>query len=284
MERLIAVLINPFAKTKKAKEAQSQTFKYLKDKALAFEVFGAIYPSEAGLAKFTEIIVVGGDGTLNHVLNSFDSIKLPMAIIAGGTGNDFARKLNGNISIAEQLQIAVGSNTQKVDTGCCNNRKFHNGVGIGFDGNVVFKTLKGKSFSGIWAYYVKVIPLLFTYKEISYTISYNTTEVKEDLLLITVANGQFYGGGFNLAPLADIQDGLLDVGLIKKLPLLKRLLYMPKVQKGQHLSFPFVEYFNVEKIQIKASGPTHAHIDGEYLFSDTFKIHINTGSYIFKIA
>ena len=91
--------------------------------------------------QFSEIWIFGGDGTLNYFINKYPEIKLPLVVFSGGTGNDLSWKINGNIATEDFLAELLESNYFSVDAGRCNGRLFLNGVGIGFDGEVL-KSIK----------------------------------------------------------------------------------------------------------------------------------------------
>ena len=98
--------------------------------------------------------------------------------------------------------------------------------------------------------------------------------MEDNFLMISIANGTRYGGGFYVAPLAKPDDGLFDANLVKKLSPLKRLRYLPVIEKGKHIGLPFVAYFNTKKIIITSNKPIQAHLDGEYLESKDLSIEI----------
>jgi diacylglycerol kinase (ATP) len=99
--------------------------------------------------------------------------------------------------------------------------------------------------------------------------------------MISVANARRYGGGFHVAPVALLDDGLLDISIVGKISPLKRLRYLPVIEKGRHLDLPFIRYQHSEKIRIRTSIEIHAHADGEYFSSKDFQIEILPGRFSF---
>jgi diacylglycerol kinase (ATP) len=272
MNRKIAVFVNPSPSHSGALKKLQKVEQFIKQNSLYYEVFGESYPDKQILNNFSEVIIVGGDGTLNFFLNAYPDISLPISVITAGTGNDFARKLYGKITLEEQLQIAINAPVVAVDIGICNGKIFHNGVGIGFDGKVAFEMGNKRFFSGKAAYYSKVIPLVFSYREKEIMITINGKSRSEKALMITVANGSFFGGGFNITPLSDIQDGLFDVCLIKEVSIIKRIFNLSKIEQGRHLKLPFTEYFQTSEIRINSPIWLHAHLDGETFLAKEFAI------------
>ena len=110
------------------------------------------------------------------------------------------------------------------------------------------------------------------YKQNSISSAEKTFE--EKFMMISIANGTRYGGGFYVAPLAKPDDGLLDVNLVGPLSVFKRLRYLPVIEKGKHLDLPFINYYNTQKITISSNQPIQAHLDGEYLEADELVIEI----------
>lgn len=248
--------------------------RYLNQHGFTYQIFTDNLPSH--LTPFTDLIIMGGDGTLNYTLNQFRDIPIPIGIIRCGTGNDFADLLFGHKTIEQHLETAVFGTPKAIDAGTCNGKLFLNGVGIGFDGWVVKKLLAKKLFSGKAAYYSTVISLLFFYREREVTLISNNGTRKTPLFMLSVANGQTYGGGFKVAPKAKPSDGLLDLLVVTQIPLFTRLRYLPVIEKGKHLevSLPFITYEQIRSITLQSDTPLPAHLDGELMVANSFEIEI----------
>ncbi len=140
-------------------------------------------------------------------------------------------------------------------------------MGIGFDGAVA-KSLQGvNKFGGKTSFMLSVLKHVLFFKEQYYTITSAEKTVEGKFLMISIANGTRYGGGFFVAPLAKPGDGLLDAVLVKPLSLLKRLRYLPVIEKGKHVHLPFIDYYNTKKITVTSDQPIQCHLDGEYMES-----------------
>jgi diacylglycerol kinase (ATP) len=228
------------------------------------------------LDTFTDLIIMGGDGTINFTINHFKEISIPIGIIRCGTGNDFSDLLLGKQPLEKQFETALFVPPKQVDAGSCNGKLFLNGVGIGFDGWIVKRLLAKGIFTGKAAYYSTVISLLLFYRESPITLTLDGKTQSKDLFMLSAANAQTYGGGFKVAPLANVQDGLLESILVQKVSLLKRLRYLPVIEKGKHLAknLPFIQYQQVKEMVITSPQALHAHLDGEHMQSKTFEIKI----------
>jgi diacylglycerol kinase (ATP) len=247
---------------------------YITRNGFSFQSFTAKLPLI--LDGFTDVIIMGGDGTINYVANHFKRINIPIGIIGCGTGNDFTQLLFEKKAIEQHFETALFATPQPIDIGSCNGLLFINGVGIGFDGWVVNKLLAKSLFTGKAAYYSTVISLLLFYRESNITITIDGEVYNTSLFMLSAANGKTYGGGFKVAPKASLTDGLLDVLIVKKISLFQRLRYLPVLEKGKHLDkpLPFIEYKHAKHITVKSNIDLQAHLDGEHLIAKTFEIEI----------
>ncbi|MBT8327490.1 MAG: hypothetical protein KJP21_07185, partial [Bacteroidia bacterium] len=90
--------------------------------------------------------------------------------------------------------------------------------------------------------------------------------------MVAAANGRVYGGSFNVAPEASINDGLLDIVKIKKVHMFWRFFYLPKVQKGKHIGLKVIDYHQENKITLSSTEKFHAHIDGEPILESVYHL------------
>lgn len=247
---------------------------YISQHGYTYQSFTNHLPSH--LTDFSDLIIMGGDGTLNYTLNHFRDISIPIGIIRCGTGNDFSDLLFGNKTIEEHIKTAVFGTPKAIDAGLCNGQLFLNGVGIGFDGWVVKKLLAKKLFSGKAAYFSTVISLLLFYREKEVTLISTNGSYKIPLFMLSAANGQTYGGGFKVAPKANPSDGLLDLIAVSQISLFTRLRYLPVIEKGKHLdvSLPFIKFEQIRSLTLQSDYPLPAHLDGELMVANSFEIEI----------
>jgi diacylglycerol kinase (ATP) len=252
----------------------------INESGFSFTVFTDTLPPT--LDGFTDLIILGGDGTLNYVINFFKQITIPIGYIPCGTGNDFGYLIHGKKDLNTYLHNALFAPATPVDAGMCNNQLFLNGVGIGFDGWVVRRLLAKRFFTGKAAYFSTVISLLFFYREQLVDITIDEKSFTQKLFMFSAANGKTYGGGFKVAPLADVQDGKLECISIRDIPLLKRLRYLPVIEKGAHLKLPFIRYKQACSITLESLTPLEAHLDGEYMQANRFEIKILPKQFVFR--
>lgn len=181
---------------------------------------------------FEYIISVGGDGTLQEVINGLFGVKTKIGIIPVGTGNDFVRAVKIPIQPMQALEIVIAGYDKQIDVGKVGDRIFHNGVGVGFDAWVVNESLKIKKLRGRIVYLYAILKTLKNYKAPMMEVKYNDISIVQKLFLVTVGNGNSLGGGIKLTPFAEIDDGYLDLNIIQDVNKLKILKNLIKVIPG----------------------------------------------------
>lgn len=281
--RHIAILVNPLSG-----KGQHKTIIPLLKKKLAVETINyTLFDQELpnNLSGFTDLIILGGDGTVNYVINHFKEILCPISIIPCGTGNDVAFHLLGEQTIESYCQTAINGHPTPIDAGICNGQLFLNGVGIGFDGWVVKKLMVKKWLTGKAAYYSTVISLLLFYKEQFVALTMDGKTFRCNLFMLSVANGSSYGGGFKVAPFAQMNDGELETILVTKIGLLERIKNLPVIENGKHLNkpYPFIQYQQNRHLQLNSPKKLTAHLDGELMEASNFDIRILCNQFKIRI-
>jgi len=282
IKKYIAIVCNPKSGKGKPLKVLAQFENFLSQHGFLYQTF--IHHMPKHLNGFTDLVILGGDGTVNYVINHFKDITIPIGVIASGTGNDIALSMHNKRNLNQQFEAVIFGKEQLIDAGICNHKLFLNGVGIGFDGWIVKRLLAKRLFTGKAAYYSTVLTLLAFYKESKVSIWVDDIAFESSLFMLSAANFQTYGGGFKVAPNAMADDGLLDMITISKLTVWKRLKYLPVIEKGRHLNanLPFVQFHHSKKINLKAQKMLHAHLDGEHMEAHEFNIEILPHKYTFR--
>lgn len=277
---LIVVLINPKGDKLKIDKIINSIRSVLNSRVQKFISFKEKWPAQINIYK--EAWLIGGDGTINYFLNFYKEVSIPIAIFKGGTGNDFAWKLYGNISIEKQIDNIFNSTPKLVDAAICNGKIFINGIGLGFDGEVLRSIKTVRMLGGHLGYLWIVIKKIFSFREFIFRIKVDGENINEKLLLVIITNSSRTGGGFMVSPQADIADGKLNMVLCKPLSLFKRLRYLPIIEKGRHLDLDFIIHKEIQEIKIIAEKEIFAQMDGELISSNEFDIAIWPKKYLFK--
>lgn len=240
-----------------------------------------------------KIIICGGDGTINEVINGLGAYCAPIIdIFPIGSGNDFARELSvtqdfdsffSNLDVNSYKNIDLGqiviSDNQKNDIFL-----FSSSCGIGFDALAAYYSNLNQKLKGITLYLVSVFKALKKYPVSRINLHCEGEEYSQDSIMISIGNGKTSGGGFKLLPHASINDGKLDISIIAYLNRLKILYYLPIAIFGKHTHFKIVKYFKFKECEITLNPGNYLHIDGEIISTDlkNIKVSILPGALKFR--
>lgn len=208
------------------------------------------------------VVSVGGDGTINEVASALEGTDTLMGIVPYGSGNGLARSLNIPLNDKKAVSILNNFRVRKIDSAVLNGRKFFNMAGLGFDAHISakFANLKHRGLKG---YVTTAISEVSTYVPDNYYLIIDGNHYQEDAFMISIANSCQYGNNAYIAPEAEVDDGLLDVCIIKPFPLIQ----FPVV--GYHLfnktvhKTPYVEIIKGKDIRIRRAHTGIVHLDGE---------------------
>ncbi len=131
-------------------------------------------------------------------------------------------------------------------------------------------------------YYFAILLSLFGFREKLFTIRNDQLYLKRKLFLLVVTNAVTTGGGFKVSPHASVHDGLLDLVISSPLSILKRVINLPKVKKGNHLGLPFVWHYTGAEFTIECETELPAQIDGELIYAKTFRYGILKDKFLFR--
>lgn len=276
----IAILVNPLSGHSHAAAISRQLHQLLQARQIPHGIFIRNWP--VVLDAFSDIWIIGGDGTLNYFINHYPDTRQPLSIFKGGTGNDFAWKLYGNAGVEEQVEIILQSPPRKVDAICCNDKLYINSMGIGFDGEIIHAIRTIRRLGGYTGYLLAVIRNIFRFREKLYNISWGNEKLEGKFLLLNINNSTRTGGGFLISPHAKIDDGKADLVICDPLSVPKRLRYLPVMQKGRHLSLPFIHYQQLPELAIITPTSVYAHADGELLEGNSFVFRVLPAQFSFR--
>jgi diacylglycerol kinase (ATP) len=210
----------------------------------------------------TTLVVVGGDGTTTHVANAIlnSGSDARLAILAAGTGNDFAKVLGtDNVDSITLARKAVEPGNTHVDVGKIEDHYFLNACGFGFDVAVLEGTLRRGWLRGNSVYLYAALTELFGYRGFDVRVSGETRRH----MLIAIANTEFFGGMFRIAPGAQVSDGELDMVTILDLPPSRRISMLAAATKGTHFRFAECTMERARSFQLSFPSPPTYETDGE---------------------
>lgn len=279
-------IINPVAGNGKNKEELANEIELeLKNRNIDFEVYFSKYKGEINeylsnklKDKVPSVVYAcGGDGTLHEVVNAaYLYEQVSIGIIPCGSGNDFIKNFV-NYESFNNIVSQIEGECVNLDLLQVNDKYAVSVCNIGLDADAAFNMHKFKKLpfiKGSTRYYLAVLYCLVNKlgKSLEVTID-NTEIIKNSYLLGVVANGQFYGGGYNCAPLALINDGIMDLCMVDNISRFKILNLIGSYKKGKHLENPkikkYITYKKCQNIKIKNKEPLNVCIDGEgYIYND----------------
>ena len=224
------------------------------------------------------VVSVGGDGTINEVVNGlYDAGNISdvmLGIIGTGTGSDYIRTIGIPRAYQEACLSLKSPRKFAVDIGvveyCSGNqmvkRLFVNFAGLGFDAEIVKATTqKYKTLNSTASYLTRLFTALLFYRNKQVTITLDGEPTEKKVCAVLVNNGKYGGGGMFAAPDADLTDGLLDVLIIGDLSKPDLLWSLPRVYRGTHLTHPKVTMKRAREIEIQSAEAMFLQADGELL-------------------
>lgn len=215
---------------------------------------------------FSYILVAGGDGTLDNVVNHMRNLHInkPVGILPVGTANDFAKYLGIPQDVEEACIQILNSKPKGVDLGKINDKYFLNVASTGLFTDISQKTdVNLKNSLGKLAYYVKGIEQIPNFRKLRVKVTSQEVAYDGDMYLMLIFNGQT-AGNLKLAYKAQIDDGLLDVIIIKAAAIRDMIPLFIKMIRGDHLEdTTSILYFKTNNLQVETEENIVTDIDGE---------------------
>jgi diacylglycerol kinase (ATP) len=237
--------------------------------------------STAGDLGHDRVVVVGGDGTIQEVVNGLltaaraagDGVPA-LGVVPAGNGNDLVRDLALPLEPMAALAVALGEETRPIDVAVASGgdgrlRHFAVAGGVGFDARVAH-VMYGHRFPwqrGRAGYFLSTFFELLRFRNHRLRLILDThegeVEIERTSLLVAFANGPYYGGGMQICPGADPSDGYLDVCIAGDLSRWEALRLLPGIYQGAHVGHPKVEFVRARSVRFDGEDGTLVHLDGE---------------------
>ena len=210
------------------------------------------------------VVAVGGDGTVNEVLNGLSGRAVPMGIVPLGTANDFARHVGIPDDCRHALDLIVHGTPVRLDTAELNGRRFLNVSAGGIGAEATAETGAGaKAALGPLAYAITGLKKLVALETRALRFTAPELDVREEVLLFFVGNARTSGGGMPVTPLASPNDGLLDVCVVTRMGRAELARLALKVRRGEHVGEEGVHYYRVPWLEVAGEEPIEVNVDGE---------------------
>lgn len=289
MKRKFIFLVNPISGTRSKTKLVNLITDQTRAADIPFEIIDtrkdgdySFLVEKITTASITDIIVCGGDGTINQVAAALLNIPVQIGVIPMGSGNGLALAAGISTNPSKALDIIFKGSATAVDGFYVNKHFGCMLTGVGFDAQVAhdFAT---QSTRGLWTYIKQSLRLFFRYKTYSFVIEINGEKISTEAFFISIANSNQFGNHVTIAPRASLHDGLLDVIVVNKknkyftaLSLLRHIklgkVKKPVAQKGHTAA---IDYWQTTNIKIENPSLAPLHIDGEPAVTDrTIEVNI----------
>ena len=234
----------------------------------------AALAAEAVRADATLLVVVGGDGSVNEVVNGIAEMDgVELAVVPRGTGWDFARTFGIPRDLDDAVDVAVNGAVREIDVGLCGFRTWAGAEGRAYFANVASAGISGaiakranetsKTLGGRISYYWATLAVFARWQTGEMRVSVDDEIRGGRMIDAMVANGRYLGGGMMMCPEAEPDDGLFDVLLIGDVTKRDLLFTLPKSYRGKHLPHPRLEVLRGRTVTVDADVPLPLELDGE---------------------
>jgi len=268
-KKKVYVIINPVSGTSKKQNLPHKIAETFDARKFSVHIFitgyaghGSEIAAQAIADKANYVIAVGGDGTVNEVARTLIGSDTALGIIPMGSGNGLGRELNIPIDAKKALDVITEENVIDIDYGKVNDKIFFCTCGMGFDAEVAAKA-SGKKSRGSFMYFKNMLEAFFEQKPETFEISCPEGVIKDKAFVVTCANASQYGYNAHIAPHADIQDGMMNIAILKPLTVLdipqtSLQLFTKKIDENNKM----LELVT-NKATIKREREGMLHIDGD---------------------
>ncbi len=267
----ILFIINPISGIGRQKKAERIIEKTLDQTVFDYEIMYTNYAHHATaislravLDGFDTVVAVGGDGSINDCVKGLVKTDVCLGIIPAGSGNGLARHLQIPLSIEEAIKVINKRKIISIDTIMLNSTVYASIAGVGFDAFIAEQFAKSRA-RGFQTYFRLILQHYARYKVVNYDIEIDGQAINTDALFICIANSNQFGYNATVTPHALLDDGYIDVSIVKKVP----LLHMP--QTAQLLLFKeldksmFVDTYRAKEVRILNNSKIGVNVDGEYI-------------------
>ena len=224
----------------------------------------ATFAREEAAGGAAAVVAVGGDGTINEVLNGLSGSEVPMGIVPLGTANDFARQAAIPDDPEHALDLILRGRPMRLDTAELNGRRFLNVSAGGIGAEATAETgAAAKAALGPLAYALTGLRKLVTLESHRLTLVGPDLERTHEALLFFVGNARESGGGMPVTPLASPNDGLLDVCVVEADGRADLARLALAIRRGEHVGEAGVHYYRLPQVTITADEAIYVNVDGE---------------------
>jgi YegS/Rv2252/BmrU family lipid kinase len=209
------------------------------------------------------VVAVGGDGTIGLIAGALRDTPGRLAVVPAGRGNDFARVMKIPEDAAEAAALILDGDEKVVDVGDVDGETFVCIASLGFDSDANRIANDAKLVKGNLVYLYAALKALWQWKPATFTVTIDGERHVVTGYSVVVGNSKVYGGGMYILPMAELDDGKLDILLSAQTPKRRFLAYIPKVFKGAHTDDPSTTFLRGERVEVSADRPFAMYADGD---------------------
>jgi len=237
--------------------------------------------------QFEVLIAVGGDGTINEVLNGMMQVPFPPPLLGAitiGTGNDFAKGVDLKGNLKEFIPALLEKRKRTLDVARLDTNDFHyyflNIADAGFGGKVVQILEKQRKYlGGITFYGLAILRAFFFFRKPVLSIQTDDFNYEGSVMMVAICNGSVFGQGLVINPQALPNDGILNITILGKVGIFHYIRNIGKLKRGEWINHPEVIYITAKNVDIKVlKGRALAEIDGEFIDSGDINICLDESS------
>ncbi len=211
------------------------------------------------------LLVAGGDGTVHHAIRGLAGSECALAILPLGSGNDLGASLGVPAELGRAVAFALDGPVRRIDLARFGDVPFGCVAGVGFDSEVNRYANSLRRLRGPLLYIWSVLRVLPRFRPVGVRLSYDGGEFTGRAMFVAFANAPRYGGGMRIAPQARLDDGQIEVVIVRALSRAKLLRVFPRVFSGTHTRFPEIDIVRTRRAEIALDRRLVAHGDGEPL-------------------
>lgn len=269
MTRRLALVVNPAAAGGKVARSLAQAIAALDAAGADYRVTEtrdlehACGLAEEAAKEGETVVAVGGDGLVGCLAGAMRNAPVPLGIVPGGRGNDFARVLGIPKAVPEAIDVIRTGHERLVDVADADGQPFVGIASLGFDSDANRIANETRLIKGNLVYVAAALRALATWKHATFTVTVDGEEHSMRGFSVAVGNSKAYGGGMFLIPHAQLDDGRLDVFMSAEASKLSFLKGVPKVFKGTHVETPSVSFLSGEVVGVDADRPFTVYADGD---------------------
>jgi diacylglycerol kinase (ATP) len=269
LKRKALFIINPVSGGKKKDGVPELVEKYLDPTIFDYDIefttgiFHAHDLAKAAVGEYEIVVAVGGDGTVNEIASAIAGTDTVLGVIPFGSGNGLSRFLTIPMDAEGAIKTMNAGRIITIDAGKMNGQWFFNMAGMGFDAHISHVFANGSTKRGFVSYFKSSIQEISTYKSKSYHIEVDGVAYDREAFMLSMANSSQYGNNAHVSPHASVQDGLLDVCIIKPFPLWRFPEMGLRMFTKTADSSKYVEIIKGKHIVITRQQEGPIHLDGE---------------------